>query len=449
MPHTQKSAISDKLSIAKKIIDKLKEAGFKAYFVGGCVRDYIRGETPGDYDIVTSALPEQVTQLFSRAVTIGAKFGVIAVIEGGYTYEVATFRRDDLYEDGRRPEKIHYSDAREDVFRRDFTINGLLMDPATLEVIDYVGGRGDIENRIIRTIGDPAVRFSEDYLRMLRAVRFAANLNYEIENETEKAIRKNCRQIGKISAERIQEELAKILTRPGARKGIELMKETGLLAQLLPEIEKLHQVEQPPRFHPEGDVWRHTLIMLELLPFNEKKKANPALAWAALLHDAGKADTKTEDEKGVHFYGHVKRGEEIAGQIMKRLRFSRNLTEIITELIHYHMVFMNVRKMRTGRLKRFLRMPNFALHLELHRLDCLASHGMLDNYAFCIEQLKKLDAEDLHPRRLITGHDLIKLGYEPGKVMGRILKKLENEQLEGRIHTKDEALAFVADNWRK
>jgi len=432
---------------AEEIVQKLKSAGFEAYFVGGCVRDFVRGIVPGDYDIVTSALPEQIIGLFNHTVAICAKFGVIVVIEEETTYEVATFRRDDDYEDGRRPIKIHYSSAREDVLRRDFTINGLLMDPATGEIIDYVEGKADIEKKIVRTIGDPETRFSEDYLRMLRAVRFAGNLNYEIEERTKQSIKKNCARIKKISAERVQEELTKTLIREGAPRCFELMSDTGILEQLLPEIERLKGIEQPPRFHPEGDVWKHTLKMLELLPIEEDGQANKILAWAALLHDAGKALTRTEDEKGVHFYGHVQLGEKIADEMMKSLRFSRAQREAVIELIHYHMVFMNVHKMRPGRLKRFLRMPNFDLHLELHRLDCLASHGMLDNYEFCKDKLKELDIEDLHPTRLLTGDDLIEMGYPPGKNMGRILKKLENEQLEGKIKTKDEALIFVKDKW--
>jgi len=413
------------------------------------VRDFVRGIVPGDYDIVTSALPEEIIGLFDHTVAIGAKFGVIAVIEEDTAYEVATFRRDDDYEDGRRPIKIHYSSAREDVLRRDFTINGLLMDPATGEIIDYVEGKADIEKKIIRTIGDPETRFSEDYLRMLRAVRFAGNLNYKIEERTKQSIKNNCARIKKISAERVQEELTKILIREGAPRCFELMSDTGILEQLLPEIERLKGIEQPPRFHPEGDVWKHTLKMLELLPIEEDGQANKILAWAALLHDAGKALTRTEDEKGVHFYGHVQLGENIADEMMKSLRFSRAQRETVIELIHYHMVFMNVHKMRPGRLKRFLRMPNFDLHLELHRLDCLASHGMLDNYEFCRDKLQELDIEDLHPPRLLTGNDLIEIGYAPGKNMGRILKKLENEQLEGKIKTKDEALIFVKENWEK
>ena len=434
---------------AEEIVKRLKSAGFKAYFVGGCVRDFIRGKIPGDYDIATSALPEQIIALFDHTVGVGKKFGVVVVVEENFNYEVATFRSDDIYQNGRRPKIIHFSTEREDVLRRDFTINGLLMDPETGEVTDYIDGRSDINNGIIRTIGDPRIRFSEDYLRMLRAIRFAANLDYKIEEHTKQAIKDNSFRIKQISAERIQEEITKILRRPGARYGLELMAETGMLHQLLPEIEKLKGVNQPPRFHPEGDVWEHTLTMLELLPFGENGEANFALAWAVLLHDMGKAFTRTEDEKGVHFYGHVQKGEQIAEEVMKRLRFSRTQRETIINLIHYHMVFMNVQKMRPGRLKRFLRMPNFDLHLDLHRLDCLASHGMLDNYEFCREQLRKLDTLDLHPQRLITGHDLIALGYRPGKNMGRILQKIENEQLEGKIKTTKEALAFVKENWEE
>jgi len=434
---------------AEEIVQKLKSAGFETYFVGGCVRDFVRGIVPGDYDIVTSALPEQIIGLFNHTVAIGAKFGVIAVIEEETTYEVATFRRDDDYEDGRRPVKIHYSSAREDVLRRDFTINGLLMDPANGQIIDYVEGRADIEKKIVRTIGNPETRFSEDYLRMLRAVRFAGNLNYDIEERTKQAIKNNCALIKKISAERIQEELTKIITREGSRRCFELMSKTGILPQILPEIENLIGVDQPPRFHPEGDVWQHTLKMLELLPKEEDGQANKILAWAALLHDVGKALTRTEDEKGVHFYGHVQRGEEIADNIMKRLKLSRVQRETVIDLIHYHMVFMNVHKLRPGRLKRFLRKPNFDLHLELHSLDCLASHGMLDNYEFCKDKLQELDIDDLHPARLLTGNDLIDLGYAPGEKMGRILQKLENEQLEGKINTKDEAIIFVKEKWEK
>jgi poly(A) polymerase len=432
---------------AVAIVGRLKNEGFDAYFVGGCVRDFIRGVEPDDYDIVTSAHPEQVMAIFSHTVAVGARFGVVAVIVEGHPYEVATFRSDDIYIDGRRPSQVRFVSAKEDVLRRDFTINGLLMDPETEKVIDYVDGVSDIKNKIIRTIGDSDARFNEDYLRMLRAVRFASNLDFAIENAAKEAIIKHAAKIKQISAERVQEELNKILIRRGARRGFELLAETGLLRSILPEVDCLQGVEQPPLFHPEGDVWQHTLIMLELLPVEGEIKTIRPLAWGTLLHDVGKAATRTEDEKGVHFYGHVRAGEEIADDIMQRLRFSRADREIVLNLIHFHMVFMNVQKMRPGRLKRFLRMPYFELHLELHRLDCLASHGMLDNYQFCRQKLESLTGEELRPPRLITGDDLIAMGFAPGKIIGEIILKVENAQLEGIIVNPDEAKKFVLEKW--
>lgn len=434
---------------AEEIVRRLKQSGYEAYFVGGCVRDFILGDVPGDYDIVTSARPEQVTALFDHTVAISAKFGVVSVIADGHPYEVATFRSDDVYEDGRRPTQVHFSSAKEDVFRRDFTVNGLLMDPETDKIVDYVNGHADIEKKIIRAIGDPDSRFNEDFLRMLRAVRFAANLGFAVDPVTQKAIEKNAAKIKQISAERVQEELGKILTRGGARRGFELMIDTGILREILPEIDKLKGVAQPPRFHPEGDVWQHTLMMLDLLPEDGESNANLCLAWGILLHDVGKAVTRSEDENGVHFYGHVKQGEEIADDIMQRLKFSRAQRETVLSLIHCHMVFMNVQKMRPGRLKRFLRMSDFNLHLELHRLDCIASHGMLDNYEFCRDKLQHLVQDDLHPPRLLTGDDLIALEFTPGKMIGEILRILEDEQLEGRITTQEEARDYVLANWGK
>jgi poly(A) polymerase len=433
---------------ADEIVHRLKQSGHEAYFVGGCVRDFILGNASGDYDIVTSALPDQVMALFSNTLSIGAKFGVIAVMVQGCPYEVATFRSDDVYEDGRHPSQVHFSSAKEDVFRRDFTINGLLMDPETGEITDYVNGRMDIEKKIIRTINDPDSRFNEDFLRMLRAIRFAANLGFVIETQTLEAIQRNAAKINRISAERVREELSKILTCGGAGTGFELMIQTGILKEVLPEIDRLKGVEQPPRFHPEGDVWQHTLKMLALLPKDGETDKNLCLGWGALLHDAGKAVTRSEDEKGVHFYGHVKKGEEIADDIMQRLKFSRAHRETVLNLIRQHMVFMNVQKMRPGRLKRFLRMPDFDLHLELHRLDCIASHGMQDNYEFCRDQLRNLAADDLHPPRLLTGDDLICLGFARGKIIGEILHALEDEQLEGRITTSQDARNFVGANWK-
>ncbi|HQL98683.1 MAG TPA: CCA tRNA nucleotidyltransferase [Smithella sp.] len=432
---------------AREIIHRLRESGHEAYFVGGCVRDFILNQTSSDYDIVTSARPEEVMKLFPRTVAIGAKFGVVAVIIDNHPFEVATFRSDDVYEDGRHPSRIHYSTAREDVFRRDFTINGLLMDPDTGDIIDYVNGRFDIDNKIVRTIGNPEKRFREDYLRLLRAVRFAANLHFDLEPATQDAVKREASNIRHISVERIREELNKILTRGGARRGFELMMQTDILQNILPEICRLKGVEQPPRFHPEGDVWQHTLKMLELLPADGEREKNICLAWGTLLHDVGKALTRSEDEKGVHFYGHVQQGEIIADTIMQRLKFSRMQRETVVNLIRQHMVFMNVRKMRPGRLKRFLRMPDFDLHLELHRLDCLASHGMLDNYEFCLEQMQILALDDLHPPRLLTGNDLIAMGFTPGKIIKDILLAVEEEQLEGRIQSAEQAINYVRNRW--
>lgn len=449
MPEERGTKENSKRDYAGEIVRRLKASGHEAYFVGGCVRDFILGKPDsGDYDIVTSALPDQVISLFSHTVAIGAKFGVIAVIVDNHPYEVATFRRDDIYEDGRHPSSVRFASAKEDVLRRDFTVNGLLMNPENGEIFDYVNGRADIERKIIRTIGNPENRFNEDYLRMLRAVRFAANIDFTIEPDTQKAIETSAAKIKQISAERIREELNKILTRGGAKRGFELMMDTGILREILPEVSQMKGVEQPPLFHPEGDVWQHTLKMLERLPSREDSGQNLCLAWGVLLHDIGKASTRTEDEKGVHFYGHTRKGQEIAGEIMQRLKFSRAQRETVLNLIQQHMVFMNVRKMRPGRLKKFLRMPDFDLHLELHRLDCLASHGLLDNYEFCRQQLQLSEPDDLHPPRLLTGNDVIAMGFSPGETIGEILHALEEEQLEGRIRTPDEAKDFVGKNWK-
>ena len=437
----------DKRQEATRIVLHLRSAGYEASFVGGCVRDSVMGVIPDDYDIVTSALPDQVIALFNRTVAIGAKFGVIAVVMEGHSFELATFRSDDVYIDGRRPSDVHFTCAKEDALRRDFTVNGLLMDPVTGEITDYVDGIADIGEKIIRTIGDPDKRFQEDHLRMLRAIRFTANLNFDLDSSTQEAIAKNVAQIQTISAERIQDELNKLLTRGGARRGLELMAQTGMMREILPEVDAMQGVEQPPRFHPEGDVWRHTLIMLEILSSENKARVNPVLSWGVLLHDVGKTVSRSEDENGVHFYGHAKQGEKIADEIMQRLKFSRAQREAVLDLILQHMNFMNVQKMRPARLKRFLRLPDFDLHLELHRLDCLASHGMLDNYEFCRNQLENLTVEELHPPRLLNGDDLIALGFAPGKIIGEILRVVEDQQMEGRINTQNEAKIFVENNW--
>jgi len=429
------------------ILNRLKAAGHEAYLVGGCVRDLVRGVPPGDYDIVTSATPDKVCSLFSRTVPVGVSFGVVLVIEDGRKYEVATFRTEDGYLDGRRPSHVVFATAQEDVRRRDFTINGLLFDPGAECIVDFVDGRTDIERRVVRTIGDPEMRFAEDHLRMLRAVRFAANLGYDIDPGAITAIKQHANDITKISAERIRDELTKLLTHGGARHGMELLAETGLMEIILPEVTALRGIEQPSTFHPEGDVWEHTLRMLALLPVEEE--TDRRLSWSVVLHDAGKAVTRSMDEKGVHFYGHVQRGEEIARQIMERLRFSGNDMETVLELIRCHMLFMNVKEMRPSRLKRFLRMPDFPLHLELHRLDCLGSHGMLDGYEFCKVKLSELSEEELHPPRLVTGNDLIAMGFTPGPLFGKILQEVEDAQLNGKVCSAEDARRLVFARWGK
>ncbi|HON23152.1 MAG TPA: CCA tRNA nucleotidyltransferase [Syntrophales bacterium] len=383
---------------AVAIVRALRRAGREAFFVGGCVRDLLRGEEPDDYDVVTSARPEQIMEIFPKTYPVGAAFGVILVREGGHNYEVAAYRKETDYRDGRHPSRVSFATAREDVYRRDFTVNGLLMDPETGEIVDYVGGRADLEKKVIRTIGPPEERFAEDHLRMLRAVRFAANLGFLIEKATLEAIRFHGEKINRVSAERLREELGRILTGPGPRRGMELLAETGLLTRLLPEVAALRGVDQPPRFHPEGDVWEHTLRMLALLPQERiPREGMGRLAWAVLFHDAGKPATRTEDEKGIHFYGHVPRGVEIAARALKRLKFSREDTEAVLALVANHMRFMHVREMRPHTLKKFLRQPDFELHLALHRLDCLGSHGNLDNEAFCRGRLGELTAAELPP----------------------------------------------------
>ena len=433
--------------IAVRVVSRLKQAGYESYLVGGCVRDILRGVEPLDYDIVTSARPDDVRSLFSHTVPVGVSFGVIIVIEGTHQYEVATFRSENGYEDGRRPTHVSFSTVEEDVHRRDFTINALLLDPQTGNVVDYVGGREDLGNGIIRTIGDPERRFSEDYLRMLRAVRFTANLNYKIDGDSLNAIKRHASAISRISAERIRDELTKMLTLGGARRGMELLADTGLLVEILPEIAAVRGIEQPARFHPEGDVWEHTLQMLSLLSSGTGMEKDLRLAWGVVMHDIGKACTRMEDESGIHFYGHVREGERIATEIMQRLRFSNADTNTIIALIHCHMLFINVGEMRPNRLKRFLRMPDFDLHLELHRLDCLGSHGSLDTYELCRIKLNEIAKEELHPPPLISGKDLIEMGFRPGPLFSKILRAVEDAQLDSNISTADEARKMIIDYW--
>jgi putative nucleotidyltransferase with HDIG domain len=429
--------------LARAIISKLRAEGHQAFLVGGCVRDLLLGAPPKDFDVATDARPERILQLFPRSGQAGAHFGVVLVRDGdGAQVEVATFRSDQEYTDGRRPSSVRFeTDPRQDVLRRDFTINGLLMDPASGQVLDFVGGRADLANRLVRAIEDPDTRFREDHLRLLRAVRFAARLGFTIEASTFQAMRRCHASIAAVSAERIRDELARILTEGGARRGFELLDASGLLSDLLPEVTAMKGVEQPPQYHPEGDVWIHTLLLLENLD-----QPTPTLALGALLHDIGKPPTFRVADR-IRFDGHVEEGVKIAHRILTRLRFSREETEQVEALVANHMKFMNVHQMKESTLKRFLRLPSFDEHLALHRLDCLASQGNLENYEFVRQKLAEFGEEHLRPPRLLTGADLIAAGYSPGPRFSEMLNLAEDAQLEGLVHTTEEALAIVRERF--
>lgn len=423
---------------AERVARTLRGAGHQAYFVGGCVRDLLMGSEPDDYDIATDARPEQVEALFARAVTVGASFGVVKVREERHIYEIATFRTDGHYEDGRHPTQVTYADPEEDARRRDFTINGLFYDPLAGEVIDWVDGQADLKAKTIRAIGDPRQRFAEDYLRLLRAVRFAARFGFEIEPVTRAAVIEMAPHVSTLSAERIRDELVKMFRRPGRGCALRLLYETGLLKHVLPEIEAQVGCEQPEMFHPEGDVFVHTALVLDSLPDDP----SPALAMGALLHDVAKPRTRVVDETGrARFNQHAEIGAEMAAAICQRMRFSNDETTQIVALVKHHMRFMHVTHMREAKLKRFLRQERFDEHLELHRADCRASHGDTSHYDFCREKLATLPAEEIRPPRLITGHDLIAMGLAAGPRFREILTAIEDAQLEGRITTREQALA--------
>lgn len=432
---------------AISIVRTLRERGHQAYFVGGCVRDLLLGREPADYDVTTDATPDEVMRLFPETYAVGAQFGVVLVPlpkdqvskEENDAVEVATFRSDIGYSDGRHPDHVRYSkDAREDVERRDFTINGLLLDPITDEVLDYIGGRDDLKAGVVRTIGDPERRFGEDKLRMLRAVRFAARFDYAIDAATMAAIQKLAAQIDQVSRERVREELTKMLTEGHARRAFLLLDESGLLREILPEISRMKGVEQPPQFHPEGDVFVHTLLLLDKLP----QPCPPTLAWGALLHDVGKPPTFRIAER-IRFDGHVDVGVSMGREILHRLRFSNDDTEQILALIDNHMKFAHVQRMKESTLKKFIRMPRFDEHLQLHRIDCLSSHGDLTSYDFTREKIATMPAESVRPKPLITGEDLIAAGYAPGPRFKEVLGAVEDGQLEGRLRSSEEAMEFV------
>jgi poly(A) polymerase len=452
---------------AISIVRTLREHGHKAYLVGGCVRDLLLSREPADYDVATDATPDEVMRIFPDTYAVGAQFGVVLVplperdvasnLSRGRdvtcyvsaqadVVEVATFRSDIGYSDGRHPDQVRFSkDPREDVERRDFTINGLLLDPITNEVLDFVGGRKDLAAGIIRTIGDPARRFSEDKLRMLRAVRFAARFAYTVEPETFRAIQSLGSQIDQVSRERVRDELSKMLTEGHARQAFLLLDETSLLREVLPEIQAMKGVEQPPQFHPEGDVFVHTLLLLNNLPH----PCPVTLAWGALFHDVGKPATFRVAPDRIRFDGHVDVGVKMAEEICGRLRFSNHDANQILALIDNHMRFAQVQQMKESTFKRFVRMPRFDEHLQLHRMDCLSSHGDLTSYDFTREKMATIPAAAMRPAPLINGDDLIAAGYVPGPGFKRILSAVEDGQLEGRLRSRGDAMEFVGREFPK
>ncbi|MGD0442709.1 MAG: CCA tRNA nucleotidyltransferase [Edaphobacter sp.] len=443
---------------AQEIVAALRSAGHQAYFAGGCVRDLLLGIEPKDFDVATSATPGKVMAMFPKTYSVGAHFGVVLVCTQledtrEISTEVATFRHDGAYSDGRRPDAVRFStDPREDVLRRDFTINGMLLDPVIFEqtgdanaaTLDFVHGREDLKAGILRAIGDPPLRFAEDKLRMLRGVRFAARLDYEIEPRTKTAMHEAAAEINQVSFERIRDELTLMLTEGRARRAFELLDTTGLLAQVLPEAVRMHGVEQPPQFHPEGDVWVHTMLLLEKLPAG----ASPTLAWGALLHDIGKPATFRPPDPNkpgdrIRFDGHVEVGVRIAQAILSRLRFSNEDTEQIIALVKNHMRFGDILQMRESTLKRFLRLPKFSEHLALHWMDASSAHGDLRLYEFAKQHFEATPAETIRPNLLVTGKDLIDAGYPPGPQYKAMLEAAEDAQLEGLAATTEDGLAVV------
>lgn len=429
--------------LARKICRILRASGHQAYLVGGCVRDLLLGREPSDYDVATDALPHRVQELFPGSLSVGARFGVILVGEEGAQVEVATFRSDLGYSDGRHPDRVAYSRSpEEDVQRRDFTINGLMLDPESGRVLDFVGGQNDIGSGVVRAIGVPQLRFAEDKLRMLRAVRFAARFGYAIDPPTLAAMQAAAGGVLEVSAERLREELTKLLTEGAARPGFEMLDRTRLLDAVLPEVARMKDVPQPPEFHPEGDVWTHTRMMLEGLP----DRPSATLAWAVLLHDVGKPPTFQPAERTgdrIRFDGHAEIGARMAVEICRRFRFSAEETGQIEALVANHLRFKDVFAMRPATLKRFVRLPRFDEHLELHRLDCSSSHRKLDAYEFVLRFLRETPPEDVRPPRLVTGDDLKQMGFSPGPPFKEVLGAVEEAQLNGRLRTREDALAFA------
>ena len=434
------SEIDIKKALAVEIVRQLQGKGYTALFAGGCVRDMIMGIPPSDYDIATSTRPEEVMALFEKTVPVGVQFGVVLVLKNGHPFEVATFRSEGAYSDGRHPDSVVFCDPKGDASRRDFTINGMFYDPIKEELLDYVGGQQDIKLRLIRTIGEPHERFKEDRLRMIRAVRFASRLEYEIEEATRKAIQEYAPRILTVSWERIREELEKILTHKNSSLGIKLLDELGLLEHILPEVSGMKGVTQPDNLHPEGDVFVHGLLTISQLE-------NPdfVLAMAAFLHDVGKPVTWQLKEGRIRFPYHESIGAEIAEQICTRLRTSREEKERISWLVKKHMTFKDARKMKMSTLKKLLSHPDYPLLAEVCRVDALASSGDLADYNYCQEMRGKLREEEIKPRRFINGYDLISMGLKPGPLFAEILNRIYDEQLEGKLHNREEALTRVRE----
>ena len=419
----------------------LRKAGHVVYFAGGAIRDQLLGQTPKDYDLATSARPDEVQALFPRSDAVGKHFGVIIVKGAGEMIEVATFRTDGTYKDGRHPESIEFSSPEKDAQRRDFTINGLFQDPLTEKVIDHVGGRADLAAKLLRAIGNPKERFEEDALRLLRAIRFSTTTGFKIEAQTWKAIQECAPLLSQISPERIRDEFSRILVAPERARGLDLLVESGLIMEFLPEIIELKGCEQPPQWHPEGDVYVHTRIALSLLD-----SPPLPLALAVLLHDIGKPATQTWDSESerLRFNSHDKVGAKMTEQILRRLRYSNQTIEDVTFMVSRHMHFMHVREMRVAKLKRFMSAETFSMETELHRVDCDSSNGLRDNYDFVLNKREEFAKEPLIPKPLLTGHDLIhNFEIAPGPKIGKILTKLQTEQLEGRISDKEAAYQFV------
>jgi poly(A) polymerase len=485
--------VTRQLEAALGIVERLRAEGHQAYLAGGCVRDLLAGREPHDYDVATSATPDVVLGLFERTFAVGAHFGVVLVADGNEagdgTTEVATFRSDGAYSDGRHPDAVQYTtSAEEDVKRRDFTINGLLLDPEKLfpqglkpiaceepdvlaeartlqgeaithsaqddssittqhtmrsAVMDFVGGVGDLDAGVVRAIGRAEQRFEEDHLRMLRGVRFAARFGFEVEAGTKAAMRGMAARIDGVSRERVRDELTKMLTEGQARRAFELLEETGLLAEVLPEMARMKGVEQPPQFHPEGDVWVHTLGLLEQL----EAGCSMTLAWGALLHDVGKPPTFRRAPDRIRFDGHVEVGVAMAAEICRRFRFSNEETRQIVALVENHMRFMDAGRMKASTLKRFFRLERFEEHLALHRMDCVAGSGYLEHWEFVREKWLAMPEETVRPKPLITGRELIAAGYRPGAGFKEMLRAVEDAQLEGTIASADEALRLVRERF--